>query len=159
VTLGALRCGVLPYYDQKYNAVLVQGPYDTSAAARTFHEAAFVADLHADPLLWGRDLRKRYTRGQMDLPRLRDGGVYGTCPGPGNLTNAQLRRIAKNAGLVGIGYWKIAACTGRIYHIQQHRKQSRNFRGDAAVIATNRALRDKRCVSFPGISALVAANA
>jgi microsomal dipeptidase-like Zn-dependent dipeptidase len=75
VTLGALRYGVLPYYDQKYNAVLVQGPYDTSAAARRFHEAAFVADLHADSLLWGHDLRKRYTRGQVDLPRLRDGGV------------------------------------------------------------------------------------
>ena len=34
-----------------------------------------------------------------------------------------------------------------------------NYRGDAAAIATNRALRDKRCVSFPGISARVAANA
>jgi microsomal dipeptidase-like Zn-dependent dipeptidase len=75
VTLGVLRYGVLPYYDQKHNAVLVQGPYVTSAAARGFHEAAFVADLHADPLLWGRDLRQRYSRGHMDLPRLRDGGV------------------------------------------------------------------------------------
>jgi microsomal dipeptidase-like Zn-dependent dipeptidase len=75
VTLGVLRCGALPYYDQKHNALLVQGPYPVSATARRFHEAAFVADLHADPLLWGRDLRKRYHRGQMDLPRLLDGGV------------------------------------------------------------------------------------
>src|SRR5207247_9696723 len=27
-------------------------------------------DLHADPLLWGRDLSKRGLRGQMDVPRL-----------------------------------------------------------------------------------------
>jgi microsomal dipeptidase-like Zn-dependent dipeptidase len=75
VTLGVLRYGVLPYYDQKHNAVLVQGPYVTSATTRSFHQAAFIADLHADPLLWGRDLRQRYNRGQVDLPRLRDGGV------------------------------------------------------------------------------------
>ena len=75
VTLGVLRYGVLPYYDHKHNAVLVQGPYPVSATARTFHQAAFVADLHADPLLWGRDLRQRYSRGQVDLPRLLDGGV------------------------------------------------------------------------------------
>jgi microsomal dipeptidase-like Zn-dependent dipeptidase len=75
LTLGVLHYAVLPYYDLKHNAVLAPGPYTTSASARTFHEAAFVADLHADPLLWGRDLRQRNTRGQIDLPRLRDGGV------------------------------------------------------------------------------------
>ena len=51
------------------------GPYDVSEKARDFHNAAFVADLHADPLLWGRDLNDRYSRGHLDLPRLRDGGV------------------------------------------------------------------------------------
>jgi membrane dipeptidase len=75
IILAVLHYGVLPYYDQKHNAVLMQGPYVTSATARKFHDAAFVADMHADPLLWGRDLRKRYSRGQIDLPRLRDGGV------------------------------------------------------------------------------------
>jgi microsomal dipeptidase-like Zn-dependent dipeptidase len=38
------------------------------------------------------------------------GGVNGTCPGPRNLTNPQLRAIAKNGGVVGIGYWKTAVC-------------------------------------------------
>ena len=38
------------------------------------------------------------------------GGVTGTCPGPRNLTDAQLRSIAKNGGVVGIGYWKTAVC-------------------------------------------------
>jgi microsomal dipeptidase-like Zn-dependent dipeptidase len=38
------------------------------------------------------------------------GGVNGICPGPRNLTNTQLRSIAKNGGVVGIGYWKTAVC-------------------------------------------------
>ena len=50
VILAVLRYGVLPYYDQKHNAVLVQGAYVTSATAREFYDAAFVADMHADPL-------------------------------------------------------------------------------------------------------------
>ena len=73
--LCVLRFGVLPYFDRKNNAVLVPGPYPASERAQAFHDAAFVADLHADSLLWSRDLRKRYSRGQVDLPRLRDGGV------------------------------------------------------------------------------------
>ena len=36
--------------------------------------------------------------------------MSGTCPGPRNLTNAQLRSIAKNGGVVGIGYWRVAVC-------------------------------------------------
>ena len=35
----------------------------------------WVADLHADSLLWGRDLLQRGTRGQVDVPRLIDGNV------------------------------------------------------------------------------------
>jgi len=38
------------------------------------------------------------------------GGVKGTCPGTRNLTDDQLRSIAKNGGAVGIGYWKEAVC-------------------------------------------------
>jgi len=42
------------------------------------------------------------------------GGVTGTCPGPRNLTNAQLRGIASNGGIVGIGYWKTAVCNASL---------------------------------------------
>ena len=38
------------------------------------------------------------------------GGVEGTCPGVRNLTDDQLRAIARNGGVVGIGYWKGAVC-------------------------------------------------
>ena len=37
-------------------------------------------------------------------------GVAATCPGPRNLTDDQLRAIAANGGLVGIGYWDGAIC-------------------------------------------------
>ena len=70
-----LHFGVLIHYDKKNNAVLAPGPYNIPNTIRTIHNSAFVADMHADSLLWKRDLRKRYTRGQVDLPRLEDGGV------------------------------------------------------------------------------------
>ena len=37
-------------------------------------------------------------------------GVQATCPGPRNLTDDQLRRVAATGGLVGIGYWDGAVC-------------------------------------------------
>jgi len=37
-------------------------------------------------------------------------GVEGTCPGPRNLTDDHLRRIAATGGVVGIGYWDGAVC-------------------------------------------------
>lgn len=75
LVLAGLRFGVLPYQDNNRNAVLVTGPYPVSDTVQAFHNSAFVADLHADSLLWGRDLRKRNMHGHIDLPRLLDGGV------------------------------------------------------------------------------------
>ncbi|MDZ4700526.1 MAG: dipeptidase [Rhodothermales bacterium] len=37
-------------------------------------------------------------------------GVQGTCPGPRNLSDAQIDRIAANGGLIGIGFWEGAVC-------------------------------------------------
>ncbi len=50
-------------------------PYHASDRARALHAGLWVADLHADSLLWGRDLLQRGTRGQVDVPRLVDGNV------------------------------------------------------------------------------------
>ena len=50
-------------------------PYHASDRARSLHERLWVADLHADSLLWGRDLLKRGSRGQVDVPRLIEGNV------------------------------------------------------------------------------------
>ena len=50
----------------------VAGP--VGPAAQALHATLAVADLHADPLLWKRDLNERSTRGQIDVPRLIEGG-------------------------------------------------------------------------------------
>ena len=46
-----------------------------SVRARELHAALRVADLHADSLLWGRDLLVRGRRGHVDVPRLIEGGI------------------------------------------------------------------------------------
>jgi membrane dipeptidase len=50
-------------------------PYRASERARALHERLWVADLHADSLLWGRDLLRRSDRGHVDIPRLIEGNV------------------------------------------------------------------------------------
>src|SRR5919106_6287350 len=47
--------------------------------ARALHRRAFVADAHADSLMWNRDLSVRSQRGHVDFPRLREAGVKLQC--------------------------------------------------------------------------------
>ena len=61
--------------ERRLNPIASQPPYDVSERARDIHAAATVVDLHADPLLWGRDLLVRGTRGHVDVPRLVEGNV------------------------------------------------------------------------------------
>ena len=63
------------YVDGRFNRVAESPPYQVSEAARQLHERLFVADLHADLLLWKRDPLKRYRRGHTDVPRLIEGHV------------------------------------------------------------------------------------
>ena len=53
----------------------IRPPYLASDRARALHERLWVADLHADSLLWGRDLLRRSDRGHVDVPRLIEGNV------------------------------------------------------------------------------------
>jgi len=46
-----------------------------SEQAQQLHDTLFVADLHADSLLWKRDLSRASDVGHLDLPRLRQGNV------------------------------------------------------------------------------------
>ena len=54
---------------------VVAVPLKITPEARALHAQLQVADMHADSLLWERDLLSRSTRGQVDLPRLVDGNV------------------------------------------------------------------------------------
>jgi microsomal dipeptidase-like Zn-dependent dipeptidase len=56
------------------NSVTPHAPYPVSARAKALQATIPVADLHADPLLWNRDLLKRNDIGHIDIPRLQEGG-------------------------------------------------------------------------------------
>lgn len=64
------------YVDDAFNSPLDHAPYAVSAeAAEVFDSLPGVADLHADALLWKRDLSRENRRGQLDIPRLASGKV------------------------------------------------------------------------------------
>jgi microsomal dipeptidase-like Zn-dependent dipeptidase len=50
-------------------------PWEVAPEGQAFHDGLLIGDLHSDTLLWDRDLRRRWDRGHMDLPRLREGNV------------------------------------------------------------------------------------
>ncbi len=57
------------------NRVLNAPPYAASNQAKALHQQLFVADLHADSLVWNRNLLERSARGHVDVPRLIEGNV------------------------------------------------------------------------------------
>ncbi len=61
--------------DEDQNKVVNKPPYTASQRAFNLHKQLTIADLHADSLLWGRDLLDRGTYGHVDIPRLADGNV------------------------------------------------------------------------------------
>lgn len=63
--------------DSLLNPVSQKPPYtnDVTAQAQGLHPTLFIGDLHADTLLWERNLLKKHTRGHADIPRLIEGNV------------------------------------------------------------------------------------
>ncbi len=63
--------------DERENKVLVRPPYRrlVSQRAKELHDQLTIADLHADSLLWGRDLLRRAWYGHVDIPRLANGNI------------------------------------------------------------------------------------
>lgn len=57
------------------NQTLVKPPYQAGEQARQLHAKLIVADLHADSLLWQRNLLERSEQGHVDIPRLIEGNV------------------------------------------------------------------------------------
>ncbi|HID82271.1 MAG TPA: peptidase M19 [Chromatiales bacterium] len=65
---------VLPTLVEKHkNTVTGIGLLPIENKTRQLHKELVIADLHADSLLWGRDLSKRSDRGMVDFPRMREG--------------------------------------------------------------------------------------
>ena len=63
--------------DERENKVLVRPPYRrlVSQRAKELHDTLTIADLHADSLLWGRDLLRRSWYGHVDIPRMANGNI------------------------------------------------------------------------------------
>ncbi|MGH9802017.1 MAG: dipeptidase [Blastocatellia bacterium] len=57
------------------NRTINPPPYQASQAAKELHSRLLVADLHADTLMWNRDLLEKGSWGHVDLPRLQAGNV------------------------------------------------------------------------------------
>ncbi|MFP6662837.1 MAG: membrane dipeptidase [Deltaproteobacteria bacterium] len=57
------------------NQVEPHAPWPVDDATRAFHQTLLVGDLHADTLLWDRDLLERANRGHVDLVRLAEGNA------------------------------------------------------------------------------------
>lgn len=75
-------------------------------ALRRMEELRMVVDLaHASPRAFDEVLGAA-TR----PPWVSHGGVAALCPGPRNLDDGRLRRLAAKGGLLGIGYWEAAVC-------------------------------------------------
>jgi microsomal dipeptidase-like Zn-dependent dipeptidase len=68
--------GFVPTYVGKdMNKTINPPPYAASEAAKELHKKLLVADLHADTLMWNRDLLQKGSWGHVDLPRLQEGNV------------------------------------------------------------------------------------
>ena len=61
--------------ENRFNPVNNLGAQPISPAAQALHRSLTIADLHADSLLWGRDLSKLSSYGHVDIPRLIQGNV------------------------------------------------------------------------------------
>lgn len=59
----------------RLNPVTARAEWPVSAQAQALHDRLVIGDLHADALLWDRDLSVRRTEGHVDLPRLDQGNV------------------------------------------------------------------------------------
>jgi len=64
-----------PILEPRMNYAYSPPPYTVNAQAQTLHDSLVVADMHADSLLWRRDLLEKSDRGLVDIPRLIEGNV------------------------------------------------------------------------------------
>ena len=73
VLIGGVFFFILPdLIGRTMNRVSAAESATVDAATQNFHDQLFTADLHADSLLWNRNLHQRGSYGHIDLPRMLD---------------------------------------------------------------------------------------
>lgn len=61
--------------DRLVNAVRKKPPFNINPYAQKLHQEMVIIDMHADTLLWNRDVLERSSRGHVDVPRMREGNI------------------------------------------------------------------------------------
>jgi membrane dipeptidase len=168
-TLAVFAFTLLPRgIEAALNRVGRRPPYAAPQWARELMRDS--VDLHADPLLWGRDLLKRSRRGQVDLPRLQDTGaalqVFGT------VTQAPLgMNVSRNesdapdlvSALAFVSGWPRPTWSSRraraLYEAQRLREMEERSGGQLVPVRSRaelQALLDRRAQGSHAVGALLA---
>lgn len=76
LTAGAIFLRFAPVMiDKSQNKVVTHESYLVSPQATALHETLIIGDLHADALLWKRNLSRGSDHGHVDFPKLRAGNI------------------------------------------------------------------------------------
>jgi membrane dipeptidase len=75
LSVGVALSAASAFVERRVNRVQAAPQRPASRRARELTAALSIVDLHADSLLWGRDLARRSSRGHVDVPRLIEGGI------------------------------------------------------------------------------------
>jgi membrane dipeptidase len=75
ILIAAIWFALPGIVERRFNRTLHALPHQVSAQADALHQTLIIADLHADSLLWGRNLLRRNSAGHVDIPRLAEGNV------------------------------------------------------------------------------------
>ena len=117
-----VSCTPAELIDRKANLVRPSDPVpEVHPETRALHAELFIADLHADTMLWDRDFLAEADYGHVDLPRLVRGNVAlqvlavvtqtplrGAAPDPRRLTNPNARQCISQGNLNLTGLLSVA---------------------------------------------------
>jgi membrane dipeptidase len=67
--------GCVSLVDRLINGVRQKPPYIVDSNTRRLHQQLLIIDMHADTLLWNRNILERSSYGHVDLPRLQEAHV------------------------------------------------------------------------------------
>ena len=176
VLLGvAAFCALPRVADRSMNTVARPAdPFAISAGARALHAELRIADLHADPLLWPRDLLERGSAGQVDVPRLIEGrvvlqvfGVATQSPWGLNFEHNSAETFDMQTPLTIASGWEARAWTSRLARALHQAKVLReaaaeskgqftliSTRGDLAKHLTAHAKDAQRTAGFLGLEGM-----
>jgi microsomal dipeptidase-like Zn-dependent dipeptidase len=169
LALAALAFAFLPaLVEAALNRVGQRPPYATLLWARELMKDS--VDLHADPLLWGRDLLQRSSRGQVDLPRLQEAdaalqvfGVVTQAPFGMNVSHNSSTAADLVTELAVVSRWPRSAWTSRreraLYLAQRLRETEERSGGQLLPVRSRAellALFDQRAKGSHAVGALLA---